>query len=418
MTPPESTAHELLDEPEFARRVIEPRDFVADTEAFVDVRIERSKGKASYSFIGPGVSQNADQAINLQVPHGFNVGAASMPSGVINNPHLHYTSEVFVCTRGKWLMTIGRHSEQSLVIEAGDVFVAPTWVFRGFENLGDDDGWVFVVLGRDDTGGIIWSPDILREAADTGLYLAPDSSLIDTDNGGSSHGAIVPVGEHEMAHVDSYTDAELEAHVVRFDALDWSHRALLSNVARAEEATGSPTDVQLAPVFGFGMTEDRKHRAPVMLPQGFSLEWIKVPAGSSVGLHRHGHSQALLLSSGAWEIQVNRDDPLRRRPATGSVISVPPGVWRDFRNVGADDAIAMVICGTDSPTHIEWDAEIVAAARTAGYSRDASGHLAPLSMLSGEATPQALKSAIQPSNTDSNPSNPGSNSNNQEGKAQ
>jgi len=88
-------------EAELAARVIEPEDFVADTEAFVDVRIERSKGKASYSFVGPGVSQNADQHISIAEPHGFNVGAATMPHGVYNNAHLHYTPEVFICYPGE-----------------------------------------------------------------------------------------------------------------------------------------------------------------------------------------------------------------------------------------------------------------------------------------------------------------------------
>ena len=115
-------------------------EFHADTEAFVDVRLPRSQGKASYSMIGPGVSQNAGQKINLVEPHGFNIGAASMPHGVVNNPHLHFTAEVFLCTRGSFEMAVGRHGEQKLVMNAGDVFAVPTWVFRGFTNIGDDDG--------------------------------------------------------------------------------------------------------------------------------------------------------------------------------------------------------------------------------------------------------------------------------------
>ena len=38
----------IINPDDFARRVIEPTDFVADTEAFVDVRLPRSAGKASY----------------------------------------------------------------------------------------------------------------------------------------------------------------------------------------------------------------------------------------------------------------------------------------------------------------------------------------------------------------------------------
>jgi hypothetical protein len=59
------SAEVIVSAAEVDRRVIEPDRFVADTSAFVDVRLEGSAGKASYSFIGPGVSQNADQVVNL-----------------------------------------------------------------------------------------------------------------------------------------------------------------------------------------------------------------------------------------------------------------------------------------------------------------------------------------------------------------
>ena len=370
-----STADVVVGDDDFCRRVIEPTDFIADTEAFVDVRIERSKGKASYSFIGPGVSQNADQKINLTVPHGFNVGAASMPHGVVNNPHLHYTAEVFLCTRGDFRMTVGRDSEQHVDLERGDVFVAPTWVFRGFENIGDDDGWLFVVLGGDDTGGIIWSPDVLREAAETGMYLAPDYSLIDTSTGDDASTVVAPIDDAALDAVDRYSDDELEAHVVRAAGRAWTDRALLSSVLDGHQT-------RVAPVLGHGMSEDRRHRAPVATAQGFSIEWLEVAPGCSTGLHRLAQSQVLLLTEGDWQISCNRGtDQLDAKPADGSVVSIAEGAWREFRNVGSTPAVAAVVCGTDGPKHIEWDPSIVAAARSLGWVRDAAGKVAPLALL-------------------------------------
>ena len=52
--------------------------------------------KENYSIIGPGVTQSAQQVVNLREPHGFNIGAAAMPDGVVNNLHLHFTAEVFL----------------------------------------------------------------------------------------------------------------------------------------------------------------------------------------------------------------------------------------------------------------------------------------------------------------------------------
>jgi len=364
-----------IDPVDFERRIIEPNDFIADTEAFVDVRIERSKGKASYSFIGPGVSQNAAQKINLTVPHGFNVGGASMPHGVVNNPHMHYTAEVFVCTRGSFDMTFGQHEEQSLSLAPGDVFAAPPWIFRGFRNTGPDDGWLFVVLGGDDTGGIIWSPDVLVEAAETGLHLAADNSLIDSAAGDDPSHAITPVAAHDLAALDSYTDAELEAHAARAITRDWSDRALLSSVLPGHHSA-------LAPALGHGMSEHRMHRPPLMTAQGFSIEWLRVEPGCSTGLHRTGQPQVLLLTEGQWQITTNADsDQLDAKPATGSVVSVPPHVWRDFTNVGTSAALMCVVNGTDAPNPIEWSPEIVNAARQAGWVHDAAGKVAPLALV-------------------------------------
>jgi quercetin dioxygenase-like cupin family protein len=367
----------IIDPADFRRRIIEPSDFVADTEAFVDVRIERSKGKASYSFIGPGVSQNAAQKINLPLPHGFNVGGASMPHGVVNNPHLHYTAEVFICTRGSFQITVGRNEEQTIDLAPGDVFAAPPWIFRGFTNTGPDDGWMFVVLGGDDTGGIIWSPDVLVEAAETGLKLGSDNSLIDERAGDDATHALQPVSDEALRSIDSYTDTGLAAHLVRADDRRWSDRALLSSVVAGHASA-------VAPVLGHGMSEDRRHRPPVLTAQGFSIEWLRVEPGCSTGVHRSGEPQVLFLTEGAWQISCNTDgNELEAKPATGSIVSVPAGAWRNFTNVGPAPSVMAVVNGTDNANAIEWHSDIVAAAAEAGWGLDANRKIADRRLLPG-----------------------------------
>jgi quercetin dioxygenase-like cupin family protein len=364
-----------VDETDFARRIIEPTDFVADTSAFVDVRLPKSAGKASYSFIGPGVSQNADQTVNIREAHGFNLGAATMPSGVINNPHMHYTAEVFICTRGDWKMVVGEHGQQTFTMTAGDVFAAPTWVFRGFENIGADDGFLFVALGGDDTGGIIWAPEILARAAETGLHLAADHSVIEVSNDSVPDDVLKPLAEHHLEDVDAYTDGELRGLLVTPDELSWSSRALLSSVLPGHES-------ELAPVIGFGISQNRRHRAKVSHPHGFSLEWLRLSSGSSTGRHRIDATQALLLVEGCWEITLNSGpSTIVRTPPEGSVVSVPSGAWRDLRNIGDGSARAAVICGSDAPTKVEWDSTVAVAAFDAGWAIDAGGHVAPAELL-------------------------------------
>jgi len=361
---------------ELAARVIEPEDFVADTEAFVDVRIERSKGKASYSFVGPGVSQNADQHISIAEPHGFNVGAATMPHGVYNNAHLHYTPEVFVCTRGSWRIDIGRGREHAVHLAAGDIFSAPTWVFRGFENTGPDDGFLFVALGGDDTGGIIWEPAVLREAAETGMYLGRDNSLVDARNGEVPTEVLEPLSDLQLASIDSYSQSELSERHVPPDRLRWSQTALLSTVLGPEHS------VELASVIGHGLTQDRRNRPPICTPHGFALEWLRAAPGASTGLHRHDDSQVVLLIEGDWEVALNEPaHEVSTRPVMGSLASVPASAWRDLRNVGTTPARAVIVTGSDSPSRVEWPAETLERAAEAGFGLDAAGYVAPLELL-------------------------------------
>ena len=372
MSTPALTATEA----DLAARVVQPADFVADTEAFVDVRIERSKGKASYSFVGPGVSQNADQHISIAEPHGFNVGAATMPHGVYNNAHLHYTPEVFICTRGSWRIDIGRGREHAVELSANDIFSAPTWVFRGFENTGPDDGFLFVVLGGDDTGGIIWEPDVLREAAETGMYLGRDNSLVDARNGDVPTEVLEPLSDSQLASIDNYSQSELGQRLVAPNRLRWSSSGLLSSVLGPRHA------VEVAPVIGHGLSQDRRSRAPICTPHGFALEWLRVAPGASTGLHRHDDSQVVLLIEGDWELALNGPaHEVSTQPVEGSLASVPATAWRDLRNVGTTPARAVIVTGSDSPSRVEWPAETLERAAEAGFGLDAAGYVAPLELL-------------------------------------
>ena len=370
-----STPDPVLEGSEVDRRIIAPSEFVADTEAFIDVRIPGSQGKASYSFIGPGVSQNADQTINLVEPHGFNVGAASMPHGVVNNPHLHFTAEVFICTRGSWSMHIGQHGDQTIPIGPGTIFSAPTWVFRGFENTGPDDGWLFVVLGEDDTGGILWAPEVLAAAADTGLYLSPTYEILDATAGDVTEDVITPLTPEQLAAVDTYSDEELAERVVPADALDWSSQALLSAVVPGHAS-------RVAPVIGYGMSEDRRHRPPIADPHGFAVEWLELDESATTGSHRLDVPTVLFAIDGDWTVTFNRGDRAEVRPVpNGSVVSVPAGCWREFANPASAPARVVITTGGSGPVPVEWDPTIVDAAAEAGWARDAYGYLAPLDLV-------------------------------------
>ena len=150
---------------ELQRRHIRRSQYVSCNDAFIDVRLPGSNPKENYSIIGPGVTQNASQVINLREPHGFNIGAAGMAPGITNNLHLHFTAEVFIVCEGRFTLRWGvTGDEGELALDEGDVICMPPWMFRGFSNTGTRHGFLMTVLGGDDTGGIIWSPEVMRRA--------------------------------------------------------------------------------------------------------------------------------------------------------------------------------------------------------------------------------------------------------------
>ncbi len=108
-------------------RLIRRSDLVASKLAFIDCKIPGSHLKENYAIIGPGVSQDASQVIPLAEPHGFQIGAAVMPNGITSNLHIHFTAEVFIIFRGKWLFRWGADGKDGEIVgEAGDVVSVPT----------------------------------------------------------------------------------------------------------------------------------------------------------------------------------------------------------------------------------------------------------------------------------------------------
>src|SRR6187551_2773706 len=163
---------------QMADRTIRRSALVAAENAFIDCRTPGSEQKLNYAIIGSGVSET-DQFINLEIPHGFQLGGAAMPPGVNNSLHMHFTAEVFIVVAGTYVFRWGREQiDGEYIGHPGDIISIPTWVFRGFSNVGGNDNFIFTILGEDETGGLIWEPHVLREAKGHGLHLTVANRLV------------------------------------------------------------------------------------------------------------------------------------------------------------------------------------------------------------------------------------------------
>lgn len=358
------------------------------TDAFIDYRIPGCGPKKNYALIGPGVSQNPNQPVSLREKHGFQVGGVAMGPGVTNPPHMHFTAEVFICTRGSFHLHWGFNPDRlEYPLAEGDIASIPTWIYRGFQSQGTaqgGEGFMFTALGQDDTGGILWGAATLEAAREQGVHLTEDYKIIDEQLGGkwdASMRRLQPMTPQEVGQLRSWSPQQMRQRVVKFAQLDWSSHALLDS-----DLPGCGASI--APVIGHGMSAERNHLAPIMNAHGFSIEWLKIPAGGSVSCHQLAAKQVLAVYQGSVDIFIDNQPFAAADTAKNATkitahgdaqgndsYAMPANVWRSYRNAGKHDAVVLVMTPGDERKRITWAPQIIAAAAQAGWGMDANGYV-------------------------------------------
>jgi mannose-6-phosphate isomerase-like protein (cupin superfamily) len=322
------------------------------------------------------VSENADQVVPVTEPHGFNLGAAVMPAGVVNNLHLHFTAEVFMCLAGEWQFRWGVDgTDGEALVQDGDVISIPTWIFRGFTSR-TDDAWLYTALGRDQSGGLIWAPSVIERAAQTGMFLSADNKLIETAPGKRPEGVelVKPLTPDQLATLKRVSVEEMRQRLAKPGDLVWADEPFLDSRLPGGGA-------KLALVIGYGLSENRFQQPRLADPHGFSLAWLRADPGDGVGRHRIGQAQVLIVKDGRLRVTLNDADPVSVEIGPYDTLSVPKAAWRRFESVGEDAAQVVLLTEGDGRVDIDWAPDIVSAAREKDVARDPNGYLAPASML-------------------------------------
>ncbi|KJM61088.1 cupin [Pluralibacter gergoviae] len=370
--------------PEQARsRLVAPDDMVSCNLAFIDCKLPGSHLKQNYSFIGPGVTQSSAQVVNIPEPHGFNIGAAAMPKGVTNNLHLHFTAEVFLIHEGSWRFRWGANGEHEAEFSAPAILTIPTWIFRGFTNVSKEDtcGMVYTVLGGNNTGGIIWHPSILQAASEYGLYLSKDNMLIDVNAGDTlpeKEALLTPLSDEDIASLRDYSPQEMRGRAVTGEARQWSAAGLLDAVLPGHGG-------EIAPVIGYGISQDRHAQPPIVQPHGFSVEWLRLKADHQVGRHLCPDIQVIMVFKGSLEITWNQvGEEVSIVAPERSVVSVPANSWRRYRAVEGGAEFILTTEG-DQRKRVYWDEAILAQAKAHNRGLDPDGYVSRLDILPATA---------------------------------
>lgn len=335
------------------KRLVRYADLKGLRNAFIDARTPGSDRKENFSIIGPGVSENPAQVVHIPEAHGFNVGAARQPGGCLNSQHSHLTAEVFVVHTGKWRLLFGANKDEGyLDVEPGDVASVPTEMFRGFEKRDEGTGFLFVVLGRDDPGKVIWAPSVFQLAEDYGLKLLKGGKLVDTTLGETvPEGAELelPPSPETLARLKTPAPEKMAECYVAADQMAANANSLLAGAG-----------VEEAGIIGEKQTRDGFAPGPIngWWDHGFALRRLTMQTGASVPLHARAEQEVIFVQEGTLEVTWENGSLIM---GAGDTLSVPIGLAHGFRNPASATMSAFVIRGSDDPAAPEFVSGSIAA---------------------------------------------------------
>ena len=308
------------------------------TTAFIDTRTPGSAEKENFTIIGPGVAESPDQHVHIDIPHGFNIGGARQPPDCVNSQHSHETAEVFVVHSGTWAFLLGPNKEDGeVVLNPGDTISIPVHVFRGFKNVGEDTGFLFAVLGGDDPGHVTWAPYVFDNAAEYGLILLEDGSLVDT-----TRGETVPEGKRPMPQ----TTAEDVARLERMTADDMAG-CVISRAEIDELAVSSLDGVEERPIIGAASPAEGLPAGRMAWGHGFQVRHLRQSPGAMTPEHTRHEHEVIMMHSGQMTVSLPSGE-IDLGP--GDVLTIPVGMPRQFSNRGSAAAEAYVVRGGDHPS--------------------------------------------------------------------
>ena len=287
-------------------RLAKFNDLIPSSLPFVEGRLEGHRERKNYTIIGRGVAEDSKQSVKIQSLHGYNLGAVSAMPKNGSGLHSHTTAEVFIIYSGKWRFYWGADGKNETILNRGDIISMPTNMFRAFENYGDEESLMFVVLGGDDPGIITWVPEILNRAKETGMALLDDNSLIDLRKNEIPNGRkiIEPISLSELDKFDNYLPTELEKNIFRNQQNNIPHDQI--------------NNIDIFQVLGKTFNT-KKYDPLINQDTGFNLTILKSKVGKIENIEC-SKPTTLFAQQGIWEIKLN---DINIKLEKGDTFSVP-----------------------------------------------------------------------------------------------
>ena len=165
-------------------------------------------------------------------------------------------------------------------------------MFRAFENVGDEEGFVFVVLGGDDPGIVTWIPEVLKKAKQTGMALLDDNSLIDLNSQEIPNGRklLKPISKDEIIKFDNYKLEQLQKNICETSK-------------RLKNEINIGDNVKISHILG-NKFQNKSITPIIKQDTGFSLSTLKSTIGKVENL-KIDKPTIFFSQKGKWNIQTD-----------------------------------------------------------------------------------------------------------------
>lgn len=128
-------------------------------------------------------------------------------------------------------------------------------------------------------------------------------------------------------------------------------------------------------IVGQNVGENRAAR-PAIPPDGFHLAVIEAEPGNGSALHTHTTVEVFMALSSRWQVFYGADGEHGVTLEPFDVCSVPPDVWRGFRNTGESAGRLLALVGGTDAGRLTWAPAILEQARARGMTLDEHGYMA------------------------------------------
>lgn len=160
----------------------------------------------------------------------------------------------------------------------------------------------------------------------------------------------------------------------------WNETTIQSRIARYRKLKAEPMtfldaalpehERDILNVVGKGVSENEGASGAITDVSFFNVQMARCEPGKGAGLHSHETVELFFVAQGSFELFFGPHGEHKVVLEQFDTISVPPNLFRGFRNVTDKEALIFAALGGEDPGTLTWAPSLEDAVRKRGYTRN------------------------------------------------